>query len=107
MPAKRVCSEPTCPRLIDTAGRCDEHRREADRARGTRQQRGYTAEHDRLRRDWAPRVATGRVRCRRCGEPIGPEPWDLGHNDERTAWTGPEHASCNRAAGGRAGHGDA
>lgn len=60
--------------------------------------RGYGAAHRRLRRWWAPRVATGRVRCAWCGELIGGrEPWDLGHDDvDRSRWTGPEHVACNR-----------
>jgi len=101
----RVCPVPGCPALTP-GGPCQAHQAEQDRTRGTRQQRGYTAEHDRLRKQLAPLVAQGRARCARCGEPIHPsEPWDLGHTDDRTAWTGPEHANrCNRAAGGRASH---
>ena len=69
---------------------------------GTRQQRGYHAAHDRERARLAPIVARGLTRCARCGQTITPgEPWDLGHNDDRTGWTGPEHASCNRSAGAR------
>lgn len=103
--ALRVCSVPGCPALT-TGGRCPNHARQADRARGTRQQRGYTTEHDRLRRHYAPLVAAGQICCSRCSEPIHPdEPWDLGHTDDRTAWTGPEHANrCNRAAAGRSAH---
>jgi 5-methylcytosine-specific restriction enzyme A len=40
-PAARVCSVPNCPTLT-TGGRCDEHRRQADRIRGTARQRGYS-----------------------------------------------------------------
>lgn len=29
--------------------------------------------------------------------------WDLGHNETRTDWTGPEHVDCNRRAGGKNG----
>ena len=47
MPRMRVCSEPGCPE-IQTTPRCPDHTREVDRARGTRQQRGYDAEHPRI-----------------------------------------------------------
>lgn len=44
----KVCSTPGCPNLTDTGGRCDEHRRAADRARGNR---GYSSpRHRRFRR---------------------------------------------------------
>lgn len=66
-------------------------------------ERGYGAAHEKLRKAWAPRVATGAVACARCRRRILPGmPWDLGHEDwDRTRYTGPEHASCNRAAGAR------
>jgi hypothetical protein len=103
----RVCAEPGCPTLIPNPGRCPTHTRAADKRRGTRQQRGYDANHDRLRAQWEPRVATGRVKCWRCGELISPATaWDLGHDDtDRTKYRGPEHANqCNRAAAGRNSH---
>jgi hypothetical protein len=108
--AKRVCSRPGCPNLVDR-GRCPDCARDADRARGTRQQRGYDATHDRLRARWAPLVAAVRVHCHAAvcveqgGRLILPgQPWDLGHTDDRAGWTGPEHATCNRSAGGKAAH---
>jgi len=76
--------------------------------RPTRQERGYGAEHDRLRAAWKPLVAAGGVDCYRCEEPIEPGTrWDLGHDDvDRSKYSGPEHADeCNRSAGGRAAHG--
>ncbi len=106
----KVCAEPGCPALVPK-GRCAEHRRAQERARGSRQQRGYDTTHDRLRAQWAPKVATGRVRCHspRCLRPDDPlihpdEPWDLGHTEDRRSYHGPEHAACNRSAGGHAAH---
>lgn len=99
----RVCAEPGCPTLIPQPGRCPTHARARDRARGTRQERGYDSAHLKLRREWEPRVATGTVKCWRCGRliPAG-VPWDLGHDDtDRTAYRGPEHQHCNRATNGR------
>lgn len=102
----RVCSEPGCPTIYQGANsRCPAHARQADRARGTRQQRGYDSAHDRLRARWAPRVARGQVDCARCGQRIRRgQAWDLGHTDDRAGYNGPEHAQCNRAAGGRKAH---
>lgn len=110
----RVCAEPRCPTLVERGardGRCDEHRRAKDRARGTRQERGYDAAHVAEREHWAPIVATGTVTCRRApfglcladNPTIAPdEPWDLGHPDaECPAAKAPEHRGCNRATSGR------
>ena len=58
---------------------------------------------------WVPLVAAGAVLCPRCGLPIlRHQAWDLGHQVDRAAGgeddrLRPEHASCNRSAGGRAG----
>lgn len=99
--SKRVCTTPGCPTLT-TGTRCPAHQADHERARGTRQQRGYDALHDRMRKAWAPKVAAGTIRCTRCQQPIDPAtPWDLGHTDDRRAWTGPEHAVCNRVAAGQ------
>lgn len=99
---RRVCPVPGCPTLTD-GGRCPVHRAEVEQARGTRQQRGYGAEHEAERARWAPLVASGHVRCWRCKQPIDPtKEWDLGHDDQdRTKHRGPEHPACNRATAGR------
>ena len=56
--------------------------------------RGYGWSHQKLRAQWAPKVARGDVACWRCGRLIGPhEEWHLGHDDnDRTVTHGPEHA---------------
>lgn len=102
----KVCREPGCPQLV-TGTRCPEHARAVEARRGSRQARGYDAEHDRLRAEWVPRVAAGNVRCARCHRLITPgSAWDLGHVDgDRRRYQGPEHADCNRSAGGRSAHG--
>jgi 5-methylcytosine-specific restriction protein A len=47
-----VCSTPGCPNLSDQPGRCPDCRREADRARGSGRERGYTRKWARFRRDY-------------------------------------------------------
>lgn len=67
--------------------------------RGSSTERGYDAEHKRLRAQWAELVEMGGVRCARCAGPIpAGSKWDLGHDDlDRSRYTGPEHVRCNRA----------
>ena len=106
MPGMRLCTVAGCPTLYRGKGsRCPDHARTYERQRGSRQARGYDANHDRLRADWAPRVATGRIPCARCGRRIEPQDrWHLDHSDDRTGYLGPSHERCNTSAGGRAAH---
>lgn len=100
----KVCAVPDCP-VLTPARRCPTHEAEAERKRGTRQQRGYGAAHDAERRAWAPRVLNGDVLCARCRLVIEPgQRWHLDHTDDRAGYLGPSHADCNNAAGGRAAH---
>ena len=70
----------------------------------------YNGQHQRERARWTPLVNAGRVMCHavRCLEPhrliIPGTLWDLGHNPAGTAWTGPEHARCNRSEGATRGN---
>jgi hypothetical protein len=60
--------------------------------------RGYGYDHQRLRAALLP-YAYGTL-CPKCGLTMRPgERLDLGHNDDRTGYTGMEHASCNRRDG--------
>lgn len=99
----RVCSEPGCPELVEQGargGRCDEHRKDRDRARGTRQQRGYDRAYDKRRKADERRLAAGEVlTCWRCGGVILPHDYSLGHcDDNRAVIHGPEHLrKCNLA----------
>lgn len=98
----RVCVEPGCPTLVE-AGRCPAHRRARDKARGTRQERGYDAAHDKLRASYQARMNRGeQFDCWRCEDPIDPEHWHLGHDDlDRSVYHGPECPPCNLATSGR------
>jgi len=101
MPLRPKPPCPACGRLGGCGCRAA-RRQAADAVRGTPAQRGYGGAHRIERARLAVLVAQGGVSCARCGEPIGTnEPWDLGHTDDRTSWTGAEHASCNRADGAR------
>jgi hypothetical protein len=88
-----------------SSGRCEGCRRSNWRSRGSSTERGYGAEHRRVREQWRPIVAAGLAECVRCHELIDPdEPFDLDHDDTdptKTTWLGPAHVSCNRAANRR------
>ena len=100
------CETPTSRR----DSRCPDCASARNRQRGSAHQRGYDGEHERLRRQWAPEVEAGTVDCHATvcmhnTRRITPgSPWHLGHTPDRTAWTGPEHARCNTADGGRRSH---
>lgn len=100
--ARRPCIEPGCPVITDST-RCAEHERARDRVRGTRQERGYDAAHDALRADYQQLMSAGvSFECWRCGDPIDPEHWHLGHDDhDRSVYRGPECLPCNLATRGR------
>lgn len=104
--ARKVCATPGCPALVPAGtSRCPQHARETDAARGRRQARGYGADHDQLRKQWAPVVAAGLVDCSRCGKRILPgQAWHLDHTDDRQGYRGPSHADCNLSAAGKAAH---
>jgi hypothetical protein len=84
-------------------GRCTLCTRGRDRARGSRQVRGYGAEHEQLRADWQRRMDDGEVvTCATCPTVLNGQAWDLGHvRGDRTRYRGPQCLPCNR--GHRAG----
>lgn len=60
---------------------------------------GYGQEHRELRAMLLTALAAdpGSQFCCRCEKPMFPwEQLDLGHNADRSGWTGLEHANCNR-----------
>jgi hypothetical protein len=59
----------------------------------------YDRNHKRLRAQMTPAVRSGKVRCSRCGLPIGPnEDWHLDHADDGNGYRGASHAYCNTTA---------
>nr|DAQ97196.1 MAG TPA: HNH endonuclease bacteriophage, HNH Endonuclease, DNA.52A [Caudoviricetes sp.] len=100
----RRCAWHNCPQLVPQGARfCKAHAHAYERRRGTSGQRGYGAAHRRERAWWQAAMDAGAVPiCAKCNKPVLPsQPWDLGHTDDRKAWTGPEHRSCNRRDGQR------
>lgn len=101
--AKRPCTRPGCPNLSDRAGYCTACARARDRARGTRQQRGYGKAHDDTRK--AGLTAAYGTQCARCPELMLPgQPLHLDHNARRDGYLGFSHAACNLSAAGKAAH---
>jgi len=85
---------------------CAEHRQAEAAARGGTTARGYGAAHQNSRAAWAPQVATGTVTCWRCQTLIkAGRPWVLGHRDDRSLPSHPEHLHCNQRAAGLSRHG--
>lgn len=85
-------------------GRCASCRRDYELARGRRQARGYDAEYEAERRT----VLATATHCRRCRQPFtAANPPTAGHvipasrGGRAIGNLGPEHASCNYAAGAR------
>lgn len=76
--AKRVCTEPGCPTLIEAGrSRCTDHERARDKARGTAAERGYGSDYEAAKRE--PDYANA-TRCTRCGEAFTPDnPKTAGH----------------------------
>lgn len=100
--ARKPCAESGCPTITDRT-RCPQHRRAQDKARGSREDRGYGKGHQAIRADYQVRMDAGhRYQCWRCGVPIDPSHWHLGHDDhDRSRYRGPECVPCNTATKGR------
>lgn len=100
--AMKICAKPGCPAIAD-GSYCTEHKRAADKARGSREARGYGHAHREFRKAFIPEHQEGTLICWRCRELIRPdEPFDLGHDDnDRNLYRGAEHQRCNRATNGR------
>lgn len=64
--AMRVCIEPSCPALTSKT-RCPTHERAKDKARGTRQARGYDADFERAKLE--PEYVNA-THCTECDEPF-------------------------------------
>ena len=97
-----MCSQPGCGELVEV-GKCDEHRREYDRRRGTNAQRGYGSQHRATRAALLPE-AYGTL-CLHCGERMWPHhKLALDHTEDRTGYRGIVHASCNASEGAARGN---
>ena len=117
MPAGRICR--SCSSIIPSGtykGCCPTCSRTADQARGTKTERGYgstvyptplgTMTYDQCRSRYQRLLNQGAtITCHRCDDPIDPEHWHLGHNDDRDRLEGPECPPCNTSDAGRRGGG--
>lgn len=105
MPRMKVCPKPGCPVLIPATRRyCPEHARDYEQRRGSRQQRGYDATHNRLRAAWQARIDAGEtIHCATCPTIITGHAWDLGHNHTSGGYLGPQCIPCNRGEAGTRG----
>ena len=102
----RVCADRDCPALVDKGardGRCATHQRARDKARGSRQVRGYDAAHTRTRERLLP-LAIGRE-CHHCGQTMtAGQALALDHTADRSGYRGICHASCNASEGASRGN---
>lgn len=105
--AGRRCPGERCPVILTDGSRyCPTHARAYEQRRGTSAARGYGSGHRALRASWQRRIDAGeRIACARCtGLIVAGQAWALDHHDDdRSEYLGPSHASCNNAAGGRRG----
>lgn len=71
-------------------------RRRKPRVQASATARGYGYHHQQVRKALLAQWQPGDP-CSRCSKPMWgpPNKIHLGHNPERTAWTGLEHAHCN------------
>lgn len=98
----RVCNTPGCGTLVE-AGACSTHAKAADKSRGTRQERGYGRDHERLRAQLLPQ-AYGQP-CTHCQARMWPhEALALDHTEDRQGYRGIVHASCNASEGASRGN---
>ncbi|MFF1281063.1 holin [Streptomyces sp. NPDC058299] len=106
--ALTVCSVPGCPALTP-AGRCPEHRAEADRQRGSARQRGYDSEHERrfrqpvLQRDLrCVCTAYGHGHVGPCGQPtVHADHWPMSRRELVAAGLDPNDPDHGRGLCGR------
>ena len=77
---KRPCLD--CPRIGEwKRGRCDQHERARDKARGPRAHGNADATHKRTRAAYQRRINAGEtLHCWRCHKAIDPTDWHLGHD---------------------------
>lgn len=105
---KRVCREKGCPALVDATayrGRCVRHQQAYEAQRGTRQQRGYDADHERARSEIVAHMNAGEIiLCWSCEKPLTPSTLRLDHTADRTGYRGPACDLCNSRIAGQAAH---
>lgn len=111
---KRPC--PHCRTLVEASEWAAHQQAHKNAGKASTTARGYGAAHQRVRREWAKRIAAGGVVCARfqlgqcllADRPEGPvilpgEEWEPDHVDgDKSQYLGPSHLGCNRATAGRA-----